>query len=154
MLDGYPASDRPVLSEVLALAAKGKLHIKDDDITLLVRDPDVHAIRNPTTVSTRLDRPIRIYVPMLMRHWALDTCHAVASYHLGTSRTLRMLERFFWWIGMDACTRFWLRRCLMCQARKTSRQTVRWPIISLALPNGPGILVSYDYFGPLPLTPS
>eukprot|EP00752_Nemacystus_decipiens_P004782 g4353.t1 len=142
-----------LLPEVLALAAKGKLHITDDDITVLVRDPDVHALRNATTVSSRLDSPIRVYVPMAMRHWALDTCQAVASYHLGTSRTLRMLERFFWWIGMDACVRFWLRRCLVCQARKTSRQTVRWPVLSLPLPNSPGVLVSYDYFGPLPLTP-
>ena len=154
LLDGFPEPRRPVLHEVLTLAVKGKLHTTDDGITLLVRDPDFHAIRNPSTISTRIDGPIRIYVPMMMRPWALDTCHAVASYHLGTSHTQRMLERFFWWIGMDASVRFWLRRCLMCQARKTSRQTVRWPVISLALPNGPGVLVSYDYFGPLPLTPS
>ena len=64
-----------------------------------------------------------------------------------------MLMRFFWWVGMDASTRWWLRKCLKCQARKTSRQTIRWPTLSLPLPNGPGILVSVDYFGPLPLTP-
>ena len=32
-------------------------------------------------------------------------------------------------------------------------QTIRWPTLSLPLPNGPGILVNVDYFGPLPLTP-
>ena len=37
--------------------------------------------------------------------------------------------------------------------RKTSRHTIRWPTLSLPLPNGPGITVSVDYFGPLPLTP-
>ena len=36
------------------------------------------------------------------------------------------------------------------QARKTSRQTVRWPV--LPLPNSPGVAVSVDYFGPLPIT--
>ena len=61
--------------------------------------------------------------------------------------------RFFWWIGMDISTRWWLRRCLKCQARKTSRQTIRWPILSIPLSNGPGIVVSVDYFGPLPITP-
>ena len=33
------------------------------------------------------------------------------------------------------------------------RLTVRWPIISISLPEGPGIAVSVDYFGPLPVTP-
>ena len=32
-------------------------------------------------------------------------------------------------------------------------QTNRWPIFSVPLPHGPGITVSVDYFGPLPLTP-
>ena len=54
---------------------------------------------------------------------------------------------------MDISTRWWLRRCLKCQARKISRQTIRWPTFSLPLPNGPCILVSVDYLGPPPLTP-
>ena len=63
-----------------------------------------------------------------------------------------MLERFYWWIGMNVCARWWLRHCLMCQARKTPRLTVRWPIISMPLPDGPGVAISVDYFGPLPVT--
>ena len=43
--------------------------------------------------------------------------------------------------------------CLKCQARKTPRLTVRWPIISMPLPEGSGIDISVDYFGPLPVTP-
>ena len=54
---------------------------------------------------------------------------------------------------MDISTRWWLRRCLKCQARKTSCQTIRWPTFSLPLPNGPCIFVSVDHLGPLPLTP-
>ena len=42
---------------------------------------------------------------------------------------------------------------MKCQARKTPRLTVRWPIISKPLPEGPGIAISVDYFGPLPVTP-
>ena len=55
---------------------------------------------------------------------------------------------------MDQCARWWVRHCLPCQALKTSRQTVRWPVISMPLPNGPGEVISWDYFGPLPLTES
>ena len=63
-----------------------------------------------------------------------------------------MLECFYWWVGMEVCTKWWVRRCLKCQARKTSRQTVRWPVLPTPLPNSPGIAVSVDYFGPLPIT--
>ena len=54
---------------------------------------------------------------------------------------------------MNVCTRWWLRHCLKCQARKTPRLAVRWPIISMPLPEGPGVAISVDYFGPLPVTP-
>ena len=63
------------------------------------------------------DEPIRIYVPILpilMRRWIVQACYSTASYHLGTTRTLRMLERFYWWIGMNVYTRWWLRHCLKC----------------------------------------
>ena len=64
-----------------------------------------------------------------------------------------MLEPLYWWISMNVCTLWWLRHCLKCRAQKTPRLTVRWPIISMPLPEGPGIAVSVDYFGPLPVTP-
>ena len=39
-----------------------------------------------------------------------------------------------------------------CLGRKTSRQTVRWSVLSIPLPNSPGVAVSVDYFGPLAIT--
>ena len=53
---------------------------------------------------------------------------------------------------MEACAKWWVRRCLKCQARRTSRQAVRWPVLPIPLPNSPGVAVSVDYFGPLPTT--
>ena len=85
--------------------------------------------------------------------WIMQACHSTVSCHLGTTRTLRMLGWFYWWIGMNVCARWWLRHCLKCQARKSPRLTVRWPIISMPLPEGPGIAIGVDYFGPLPVTP-
>ena len=41
------------------------------------------------------DEPIRIYVPLLMRPWIMQACHSTASCYLGTTRTLRMLDRFY-----------------------------------------------------------
>ena len=53
---------------------------------------------------------------------------------------------------MSVYTPWWLRHCLKFQAQKTPRLTGRWPIISMHLPEGPGIAISVDYFGPLPVT--
>ena len=64
-----------------------------------------------------------------------------------------MLERFYWRFGMNICTRWWLCNRLKCQVRKASRLTVRWPIISMPLSQGPSSATSVDYFSPLPVTP-
>ena len=151
LLDFIPSAHRPLLSDVLALAAKGRLHRTDDETALLVQRPST----SQTGTSLPPPEPYspRVYVLMLIRPWVLNTCHADASLHLGVTRTVRMLARFYWWIGMDVSARWWIRRCFHCQARKNSRHTIRWPTLSLPLPNGPGITVSVDYFAPLPLTP-
>ena len=99
------------------------------------------------------DEPVRTYVPLLMRPCIMQACDSTASCHLDTTRTFRVLERFYWWIGKSVYTRWWLRHCLNCQARKIRRLTVRWPIISMPLLQGPGIAISVDYFRPLPVTP-
>ena len=150
----YPSHKRPSLSHIKELAGKGQLHTTDDDIVLLVRNPTLPPTRSDKPNSMRRtacllnDEPVRIYVPLFMRPWIMQACHSTASSHLGTMRTLRMLERFYWWIGMNVCTRWWLRHCLKCQARKTPWLTVRWPIISMPLPEGSGVAVSVEYFGP------
>lgn len=90
---------------------------------------------------------------MLLRPWVMQACHANALCHLGTARTLSLLERFYWWIETSISTRWWIRRCLKCQTRKTARQTIRWPILTIPLLSAPGVAISVDYFGPLPTTP-
>lgn len=69
----------------------------------------------------------------------------MSSFHI--AKTLRLLEQFFWWIGMSMCTRWWLRRCFKRQARLT------WPIHPISLPSGLGVAINVDYYGPLPTAP-
>ena len=151
-----PSHQRPDPADILDLAAKGRLVQGDHDTILLVRGPAPVAPRldgHPARLRRHpFHDPVRIYVPLLARPWIMQACHADASCHLGVTRTLKMLERFYWWVGTEACTKWCVRRCLKCQARKASRQTVRWPILPIPLPNSPGIAVSVDYFGPLPKT--
>ena len=153
LCDHIPSHQRPDPADILDLATKGRFVQGDHDTILLVRGPAPVAPR-PDGSPARLRRPsfndpVRIHVPLLARPWIMHACHADASCHFGVTRTLKMLERFYWWVDMEACTKWWVRRCLKCQARN---QTVRWPILPIPLPNSPGIAVSVDYFGALPIT--
>ena len=156
LCDHLPSHTRPEIADMIDLAARGCLLQGDDDTTLLVRKPITAASAPDGHSGCRIRRSyddrIRIYVPLLARPWIMHACHADVSYHLGVTRTLKMLERFYWWVGMEACTKWWVRRCLRCQAWKTSRQTIRWPTLSTPPPNSPGLPVSVDWFGPLPIT--
>ena len=132
LYDHIPSHRRPASTDILDLAVKGRLNQGDYGTALFVRNP-VTVASSPVDTPARLGRlpfndPVRIYVPLLARPWIMHACHADASCHLGVTRTLKMLERFYWWVGMKVCTKWWVRRCLKCQARKTSRQTVRWPV--------------------------
>ena len=81
-----------------------------------------------TTLPPPLTSPPRVYVPMLMCPWLLQACHATTSCHLGVSRTLSMLMRFYWWISMDISTRWWLRRASSARrARRRAKQFVDLP---------------------------
>lgn len=67
--------------------------------------------RRARTTRRLQGEPTRIYVTLSMRLWMVrDCCHANTSCHLGVAWTLRILERFYWCVGMDVCTRWWLRR--------------------------------------------
>ena len=100
LLACYPSHKRPSLSDIQELARKGRLHTTDDDIVLLVRNPTPPPTRSskPNSVGRAAcvlnDEPVRIYVPLPMRPWIMQACHSSVSCHLGTTRTLRMLERF------------------------------------------------------------
>ena len=116
----YPPHTRPSLSDIQELADKGRLDTTDDDIALLVRNPTLPPTTSdkPNSVGRAAcllnDEPVRIYAPLLTRPLIVQACHSTACCQLGTTRTLRMLERFYWWIGMNMCTRWWLRHCLKC----------------------------------------
>ena len=95
------------------------------------------------------DEPLRTYVPMMLRPLVMDQTHEEAV-HLDERVTLSLLQRFYWWIGMKQSLKFWIRRRYSCQAKKSDRYTVRWPLVSLPLPSRPGQMVAFDFLGPLP----
>ena len=109
LCDLIPSHRRPASTDILDLAAKGRLIQGDYGTTLFVRKP-VTVASSPVDTPARLGRlpfndPVRIYVPLLARPWIMHACHADASCHLSVMRTFKMLERFYWWVGMEVCTK-------------------------------------------------
>lgn len=95
--------------------------------------------------------PVRLYVPFLLRPWALHAVHTEGC-HLGEDVTLASLERYYFWIGMSDSVRWFIKHCIVCQASKTARRKPKWPLISLPLPSRSGEKVAFDTLGPLPTT--
>ena len=120
----YTSHKRSSLSDIQELTGKGRPHTTDADIVVFVRNPTLPPTRSdkPSSVGRAAcllnDEPVGIYAPLLMRPWIVQACHSTASCHLDTTRTLRMLERFYWWIGMNVYTRWWLRHCLIAKRGK------------------------------------
>ena len=127
-----------------------------DNRKLLVRRPTREPVPRPNRKSGRYehllgDEPMRVFVPLMLRPWAMDRTHKEAV-HLGEKVTLAMLERYYYRVGMASSVKWGIRRCYACQARKKTRDTVRWPSVYLPLPSGPGQMVAFDLLGPLPRT--
>ena len=142
--------------EVQRLMAQGELLELSDSKKVLVKrlavEPAHRDDRNPGRFERLLgEEPVRTYVPLLPRPWVMD-CALKEDVHLGEKVTLTLLQRYYWWIGMADSVKWWIRRCYTCQARKSARGTVRWPLVSLPLPSRPGQMVPFDLLGPLPET--
>ena len=87
------------------LAGKRRLRTTDADIVLLVRNPTPPPTPGaPSSVGRAVcllnDEPVRIYAALFMRPWIMQACHSTTSCHLGTTRTLHILERFYWSIDV------------------------------------------------------
>lgn len=76
-----------------------------------------------------------------------STTKSLSLFSPFRSHTLRMVQRFYWWICMESCTRWWTHRWFNGQSR-TSATPVRSPIISMPLPNVPEMAISHPPFRP------
>lgn len=127
----YFLLDIPFRTQKGALSpTKGRLYNDDDGTLLLMRVPTPPVPTFPGNSGGNADRHLddeltRACVPLFMRLWIVHSCHANAPCSFGVVLTRYILERICWWIDMHTCTRCWFGRCLQCQAREASQQTVR-----------------------------
>ena len=143
-LASYRSHKRPSLSDIQELVGKGRLDTTDDDSVLLVR--------NPTLPPTTPDKPDSMGRAACLLNDEPFSC-GLGAGKLVVRRPLATLAararcacwRLYWWSCINAGTQWWFHHCLKCQAQRTPRLTVRWPIVSMSLSEGPGVAVSDDY---------
>ena len=70
--------------------------------------------------------------------------------HVGTTKTLKLAERLFWWPNMEQSVRRYVQSCPSCQANKDSNQKPGGPLQLLPVPDEPWESVSMDFVVHLP----
>ena len=110
------------IQQVKRIASQGALLELSTGAVLLVKRETTPTAHRPARVSGKFERlsgdeNTRVYVPFLLRPWALDSVHK-EGFHLGENVTLASAKRYYWWIGMSASVKWWIRHCIICQAAK------------------------------------
>jgi hypothetical protein len=79
----------------------------------------------------------------------IDDAHRVLG-HLGPSKTLSYIRRWFWWPTMHRDTLAFCNSCGKCQMIKTINQRPAGLLHSLPIPGRPWESIGIDFMGPLP----
>ena len=70
-------------------------------------------------------------VPKTIRPVILEQLHSAKSAsHLGVNKTLHKVQQNFYWVGLPADVRSWIRKCTVCAQVKTPPLRRREPLSS------------------------
>lgn len=95
---------------------------------------------------------IQVVIPKNLRENVLRAAHDnVSSAHLGVNKTLRKIQRNYYWYGMKVDVRNWIKKCAKCGARKRPNRTPRAPLVSFNA-GAPMDRVATDILGPFPVS--
>ena len=94
----------------------------------------------------------RLLLPTLdLQLKAMQECHdSIASGHLGQKKTYERLQRDFYWPGMEASVRKFVKSCDACQRNKVGRHSPYGTLQSLPIPDGPFSSIGIDFITDLP----
>jgi transposase InsO family protein len=86
------------------------------------------------------------------RSWITEILHeahdTATTGHMGAARTRRRVEERFWWPYLDADTRDYCRRCIVCNARKPAPNVAHHPL-RRQVTTSPLQRVALDILGPM-----
>ncbi len=95
--------------------------------------------------------PGRLFVPNSMRSDVLQWGHAsLSSGHPGSTRTLKLIQRSFWWPNMQRDVMCFVAACAVCAQNKEPRTHPHGLLHSLPIPTRPWSHISLDFITGLP----
>uniref|UniRef100_A0A3P9BXA9 Gypsy retrotransposon integrase-like protein 1 n=1 Tax=Maylandia zebra TaxID=106582 RepID=A0A3P9BXA9_9CICH len=93
----------------------------------------------------------RLYVPRSVRSQVLQWAHTARfSCHPGIHRTVKFLQRYFWWPSLTQDTREYVTACTVCTRNKPSNQPPAGQLHPLSTPSRPWSHIALDFITGLP----
>ena len=94
----------------------------------------------------------KIVLPKPLRPRVLEELHnSKSASHLGINKMLHKVQLRFYWIGLGADVRSWVRKCTVCARAKHPPKKMRTPLQRYQV-GAPLERVAMDILGPLPET--
>ena len=84
-----------------------------------------------------------------IRGCIIGACHTTVG-HLGTSKTLEYIRRWFWWPKITVDVEDFCKSCGQCQVAKSSKQRPPGWVHTMPIPGRPWESVGMDFSGPYP----
>jgi transposase InsO family protein len=98
-------------------------------------------------------REHQVFVPTDLREEICQLAHDHPSAgHFGQTKTLDLVQRYYWWPGMRREVELYVDTCLVCQQAKYSRQKPAGLLQPLHIPEQPWTELSMDFITQLPKT--
>ena len=94
----------------------------------------------------------KIVLPHSLRSMVMEELHGSnTAGHLGVNKMLHKLQRRYYWVGLAADVRLWVRRCSTCARLKNPSKKNKAPLQRYRV-GAPLERVAMDILGPLPET--
>ena len=98
------------------------------------------------------EKSLKIVLPERLRPTVLAELHNTkTASHLGVNKMLHKVQYRFYWIGLAADVRSWVRKCTVCAQAKHPPKRMRAPLQRYQV-GAPLERVGMDVLGPLPET--
>lgn len=94
----------------------------------------------------------KVTLPRTLRSNVLDELHcSITAGHLGVNKMLHKVQRRYYWVGLAADVRLWVKRCTTCARLKNPPKKNKAPLQRYRV-GAPIERVAMDILGPLPET--
>ncbi|CAF2145949.1 unnamed protein product [Rotaria magnacalcarata] len=126
-----------------------ELHTRRDSIPFVIKNNIVYRL---ITTSRHSKRKIEVVdLPTSMVKSLIQACHddPMTGAHFSFERTYNKTKYYYWWPGMKATIKQYIRSCLLCKQFNISHHKNIGHLRPITPSEGPFLLIGIDYCGPL-----